>query len=35
MYDDIEDVLTKAGYTNVIALDELIFEMLEDKQEGT
>jgi len=34
MYDDIEDVLTKAGYTNVIALDELVFEMIEDKQKN-
>ena len=32
MYDEIQDVLKEAGYTDVIALDELVFQMMEDRQ---
>lgn len=32
MFDEIENELKKASYKNIIALDELIIELLEDKQ---
>lgn len=32
LYDEIKKVLLEAGYANIIALDELIIQMLEDKQ---